>query len=145
MTLVTLFRMPPTLELRNARIWTADPNHPWASSLTIRQGRVVAVDAHGTAERIIDAEGRTVTPGLIDAHQHTLMGGQSLVDLDLYGLPADSLDTYRGRVRAVTTLETARLARELLHPDRVAIVVVGPAGVLRGQLEGLGPIDVVEP
>ena len=83
MTRVTLFRMPPTLELRNARIWTADPNHPWASSLTIRQGRVVAVDAHGTAERIIDAEGRTVTPGLIDAHQHTLMGGQSLVDLDL--------------------------------------------------------------
>ena len=25
----------------------------------------------------------------------------ALVDLDVYGLPEDSLDTYRGRVRAV--------------------------------------------
>jgi hypothetical protein len=45
----------------------------------------------------------------------------------------------------VTTTETARLARELLHPDRAAIIVVGPAEVLREQLEGLGPIDVVDP
>jgi zinc protease len=69
----------------------------------------------------------------------------ALVDLDVHGLPEDSLDTYRGRVRATTTEDTARMARRLLHPDRAAIVVVGPAAQLVPQLEGLGPIDVVTP
>ena len=69
----------------------------------------------------------------------------SLVNLDLYGLPENGLDTFRSRVRAVTTADTARLARELLHPERAAIVVVGPAEELLGQLEALGPVEVVEP
>jgi zinc protease len=69
----------------------------------------------------------------------------ALVDLDVYGLPQDSLDTYRGRVRATTSEDTARMAQELLHPGRAAIVLVGPAAELAPQLEGLGPIEVVDP
>ena len=69
----------------------------------------------------------------------------SLVDLDVHGLPEDSLDTYRGRVRALTTEDTARLARELLHPDRAAIVLVGPAEAIVPQVESLGPVEVVKP
>jgi zinc protease len=69
----------------------------------------------------------------------------SLVDLDVHGLPEDSLDTYRGRVRALTTEDTARLARELLHPDRAAIILVGPAEALVPQVESLGPVEVVKP
>ena len=51
----------------------------------------------------------------------------SLVDLDVYGLPEDSLDSYRGRVRAATRAEIAALAQRLLHPERTLIVLVGPA------------------
>jgi zinc protease len=69
----------------------------------------------------------------------------SLVDLEVYGLPEDSLDTYRGRVRALTTEDTARLARELLHPDRAAIVLVGPAEAIVPQVEDLGAVEVVKP
>ena len=69
----------------------------------------------------------------------------SLVDLDVYGLPPDSLDTYRTRVQAVTQEDVASAARRLLHPDRVAIVAVGPAASLRAQLERFGPVEVVEP
>lgn len=69
----------------------------------------------------------------------------SLVDLAVYDLPEDSLDTYRGRVRALTTDDTARLARELLHPDRAAIVLVGPAEAIVPQVEGLGVVEVVQP
>jgi zinc protease len=68
-----------------------------------------------------------------------------LVDLDIYGLPQDSLDTYRTRLRRVTRADTARLARERVHPERAAIVVVGPAQALRPQLERFGPLEVVEP
>ncbi len=69
----------------------------------------------------------------------------ALVSLDVYGLPEDSLDSYRRRVLAVTTAETAAAARDHLHPERMGIVVVGPAKALRPQLEGLGPIEVVQP
>jgi zinc protease len=49
----------------------------------------------------------------------------SLVDLDVYGLPDDSLDTYRTRVRAITAADMAAVAQAHLHPERAAIVLVG--------------------
>ena len=69
----------------------------------------------------------------------------AIVDLDVYGLPADSLDTYRSRLRAITVEDLARTAERRLHPERAAIVVLGPAEDIVPQLEGLGPVEVREP
>jgi zinc protease len=70
---------------------------------------------------------------------------ESLVDLDVQGLPQDALDTYRARVMATTLDDANRAARERLHPERAAIVVVGPAAELAPALEGLGPVTVEKP
>ena len=70
---------------------------------------------------------------------------RALVDLDVQGLPRDSLDTYRSRVAATTETQVASAARRLLHPGRAAIVVVGPADAIRPQLEGLGPVEILDP
>jgi zinc protease len=67
----------------------------------------------------------------------------ALVDLDIYGLPPDSLDTYRERIRAVSLADVARSAQQDLHPDRMAIVVVGPASDLVPLLEPFGRVEVV--
>jgi zinc protease len=69
----------------------------------------------------------------------------SLVDLDVYDLPKDSLDTYRSRVRAVTLENVSDAAELRLHPDRAAIVVLGPAEALVPELEDLGEIEVWQP
>ena len=69
----------------------------------------------------------------------------ALVDLDVYGLPEDSLDTYRSRVRATRVEDTARMARTLLHPERAAIVLVGPARDIVPQVEDMGLVEVVTP
>jgi zinc protease len=69
----------------------------------------------------------------------------SLVEFEVYGLPEDGLDTYRGRVRAVSEEQIAGLAQRLLHPDRTLILLVGPAAALTPQVEGLGPVEVVTP
>ncbi len=69
----------------------------------------------------------------------------ALVDLDVYGLPRDSLDSFRTRLNAVTREEVHAAARDLLHPDRLAIVAVGPAQALQPQLERFGPVVVVQP
>ena len=68
------------LVVRDARIWTADPSRPWASTLVSRDGRIVAVGgtevlehaAPGTPE--LDAAGRLVIPGVVDAHNHVRLG-----------------------------------------------------------------------
>jgi zinc protease len=72
-----------------------------------------------------------------------VLGG--LIDLDVFGLPEDSLDTYRARVRAVSLADVADAARTRLDPDRAAIVVLGPAADIVPQLEALGPVEVREP
>jgi zinc protease len=68
----------------------------------------------------------------------------ALVEVDVGGLPDDSLDTYRARVAATTPEDVAR-AGSLLHPERAGIVLVGPAREILPQLEGLGPVEVVAP
>lgn len=69
----------------------------------------------------------------------------SLVDLQVHGLPTDSLDTYRSRVRAVTLSDVHAAAIDHLHPDRAAIIVLGPAETIVPQLEGLGPVEIWQP
>ena len=69
----------------------------------------------------------------------------SLIDLEVHGLPQDSLDSYRARVRAVGLEDVAEAARTRLHPDRAAILVLGPASELVPQLEDLAPVEVFEP
>jgi predicted amidohydrolase YtcJ len=78
------------LTICNARIWTGDAARPWAQTLRIGGGRIVALDprsgsGHETSSRreFIDAACRVVVPGLIDSHVHLLKGGQSLNETDL--------------------------------------------------------------
>ena len=66
----------------------------------------------------------------------------SLVDLEVHALPDDSLDTYRGRLRAVDLDTVHAVTRERLHPDRIAIVVLGPAEEIAPQLERFGEVEI---
>jgi predicted Zn-dependent peptidase len=54
-----------------------------------------------------------------------------------HGLPADYYATYQHRVQAVTNDEVAKAARERLHPEDMAIVVVGPSAQIVPRLEAL--------
>ncbi len=69
----------------------------------------------------------------------------ALLDLDVYGLPRDTLDTYRSRIRAITEEEIGAAARALIHPERATLVVVGPAAALRESLAKYGEVEVVAP
>ncbi len=80
---------PVTLAVINARVWTGDTARPSAEALAAADDRIAAV---GTTEeirrlagaaRVIDAGGRLVTPGFIDAHIHFLQGGVNLTSVQL--------------------------------------------------------------
>jgi predicted Zn-dependent peptidase len=55
-----------------------------------------------------------------------------------YGLDLNELQTYRERVNAITVDDIQRVARQYLHPDRLAIVLVGDASAFASQLAGVG-------
>lgn len=83
---------PADLVLTNGRIYTADVARPMASALAVRGDRIVFVGSdvealalRGAATRIIDLGGKTVVPGLIDAHAHLLGLGTSLRRVNLVG------------------------------------------------------------
>jgi predicted amidohydrolase YtcJ len=83
---------PPDLVLHNGRITTLDPKHPEASSLAIKDGRIVSVDAaesHEGANTKIDLKGRRVIPGLNDSHLHVIRGGLNYnMELRWDGVPS---------------------------------------------------------
>lgn len=72
----------------NAKIWTGNPEQPWASAIAISGDSIVAIgeDYHkwaGANTRLIDLDGKLVTPGFIDNHVHFLSGGFQLASVDL--------------------------------------------------------------
>jgi predicted amidohydrolase YtcJ len=91
---------------------TLDPSRPFADAIAWSEGVVVAIGASDVRRavdartEIIDGAGRTVTPGLVDGHQHLFMGAERARGVDLTGVR--DLDDFRARVRA---------ARAGLRPD----------------------------
>jgi predicted amidohydrolase YtcJ len=75
-----------TVTFVNARVWTADPLRPHAHSVSIRDGRIAALDQAGgdTANgEIVDLGGRWIGPAFIDSHLHLTLGAATLAQCDL--------------------------------------------------------------
>jgi predicted amidohydrolase YtcJ len=97
--------LPADLILTNARIYTVDDSRPVVAALAVRDGRVQftgsvreALALRGPGTRVVDLPGRTVIPGMVDAHAHLLGLGQSLRNVNLVG--ARSYDEVIARVVA---------------------------------------------
>ena len=96
---------PADLIVTNARIYTVDEGRPVAEAMAIRGGRIDFIGsvrgalAHrGSATRVLDLAGRTVIPGMVDAHAHLRGLGEALRTVDLTG--TRSYDEVIARVAA---------------------------------------------
>lgn len=84
-------RAQADLVIHNAQIYTANPNQPEAQALAVRGTRILMVGADEQLRsaypnaRHVDAGGRTIIPGLIDAHAHLMGRASSLMQADLVG------------------------------------------------------------
>jgi predicted amidohydrolase YtcJ len=75
--------------LFNAKVFTADPQHPYADAVSLRGDKIVAVGSlpevlqsvSPNAERV-DLEGKNLFPGFIDSHSHSIDGGLGLIAAD---------------------------------------------------------------
>ncbi|MBC7791238.1 MAG: amidohydrolase [Anaerolineae bacterium] len=103
-------RSTADLIVTNARIYTVDDSRPSAEAMAIANGKILFVGSNrganvfaGQGTRSIDLGGRTVIPGMVDAHAHLLGLGVALQTVDLVGTKsyADIIAKVRARARQV--------------------------------------------
>lgn len=138
-TLVFGQNASPDLVLLNGKIFTSDAAHPYAQALAIRGERIIATGDSakikalaGVQTKLIDLGGRTVIPGINDAHQHILVGPPGEVDLDL-----GTQDPTWSQLKEAITAAAAKSPK-----GTVIEAVIGPAvfhdpPVARGILDQL--------
>jgi predicted amidohydrolase YtcJ len=97
------------LVIRNAKVWTVDPEQPEAAAVAVRDGRIAALgddrtvrDAAASGAEEIDALGGSVLPGFVDAHNHLRLGS----DADAVQLAAaTTLDEVRAAIGTYASAE----------------------------------------
>jgi predicted amidohydrolase YtcJ len=73
----------------HAKVFTGDPQNPYAEAVAIRGDKILAVGnlsevtkaVSAKAERV-DLEGKSLFPGFIDSHSHSIDGGLGLIGAD---------------------------------------------------------------
>jgi hypothetical protein len=114
---------PDTL-LLNGKIFTANPERPWVEAIAIRRDRIVALGDTASIAGMASADtvrrdlsGRTVVPGLIDAHVESaepgtgavralsqLAAASGVTSMQVFSMSRPVADTARDLVAAGTPL-----------------------------------------
>jgi len=89
------------LVLHNGNLATMSDRLPWAEAMAVRGGRILAVGSNEEVARrrsagtkVIDLEGKYVSPGIIDAHSHVIAFGHMQLKFVLLRPPkVNSFDT----------------------------------------------------
>ncbi|MGO8794806.1 MAG: amidohydrolase [Candidatus Sulfotelmatobacter sp.] len=73
----------------HAKVFTGDPQNPYAEAVAIRGSQIVAVgslphveNSVSTNAQRIDLDGKSLFPGFIDSHSHSIDGGLNLISAD---------------------------------------------------------------
>ena len=68
------------------------------------------------------------------------------VRLEFYGYPADYLETYKAALEKVTLADLSTVAKKYIHPDKLAVLVVGNGPEIKPGLDELklGPVQTVD-
>jgi len=117
-----------TLSIINAAVFDGESAELVDGPVHVENGRIVDIGGSFQADRVIDARGGTVLPGLIDAHCHA------------YGISLDMLGIDGRPLSYVVLVGARRLAAALRRGfTTVRDVAGGDAGLARAIDEGLLP------
>jgi predicted amidohydrolase YtcJ len=98
-------KVPPAdLVFKNGNIYTVDDARPKAEAVAVKADRIVFVGSNGEAQkyvgrntRVIDLRGRTMVPGMTDAHHHLSGVGFREMTLNLEGI--NNLEDFLAKVK----------------------------------------------
>jgi predicted amidohydrolase YtcJ len=79
-----------TLVITDAKVWTGDPERPWAEAVASSGDAIIAVGSKSEIEpmigentEVISVAGSMLVPGMIDTHVHFITGGSGLAAVQL--------------------------------------------------------------
>jgi len=105
----------------NAKVFTGDPAHPYAEAVAIRDGKILAVGnlrevtKAAPEAKLTDVAGKSLLPGFIDSHSHTIDGGLNLINADA----SDRVETFEELQAFVAN---ARKSGRGMHGDILEIL-----------------------
>jgi|KBSMisStandDraft_5_1062788.scaffolds.fasta_scaffold19596_5 predicted amidohydrolase YtcJ len=142
----------PDTILVNGKILTVDQQFSTREALAIRDGRIVALDTTanirklaGRQTRVVDVQGRTVIPGLIDSHLHAIRAAQTFAT-EVNWIGAASLTDALGRIsEAARTMKpgawlivaggwNVQQFKENRRPTQAELVAAAPGNPVYVQL-----------
>jgi imidazolonepropionase-like amidohydrolase len=113
--------------IKNATILTASRGTLENTDILIRNGKIARIARNisaGSGARVIDATGKYVTPGIIDAHSHTMMNAVNESSLSV---------TSMTRIRDVLNPRDVAIYRGLAGGVTAALLLHGSANAIGGQ------------
>jgi len=95
-----------TILYLHGRIYTNDPQHPWAAGMAVRNGKIICIgtiagvmsECGGSEAQTENLHERFVMPGFNDAHMHLGSAGEGMLSVRLYGVA--SIEELKKRVAA---------------------------------------------
>ncbi len=118
---------PADYILTNAKVYTANPQQPWAEAVAVRGDRIIGVGSDkevealaGPETRKADLKGLMVMPGLVESHLHVMLGAVAKSGVWVAEIP-----TKEGVVEAI-----GEYARK--HPEKKVIFGWGYGSELFG-------------
>jgi predicted amidohydrolase YtcJ len=131
---------PPDLVLFNGKIFTSNARQPYVEALAIRGDRIVAVGASkeilasaGEETKRIDLSGRTVIPGINDAHLHFGTGP------DTYDLPISRRDANWQEIKDAISAAVVKVPKGTWIRGAMGDAVLDDPKATRGALDQIAP------
>jgi dihydroorotase len=121
----------PDTVLKGGRILDAQGDR--RGDVVISDGRIVAVGEGLDADRVIDASGCLITPGLVDLHAHLRQPGKEEAETIESGARAAALGGYTAVLAMPNTtpaIDSASVVREVLELGRTAPCAVHTSGAI---------------
>ncbi|HEY4708578.1 MAG TPA: amidohydrolase [Candidatus Acidoferrales bacterium] len=132
---------PPDLTLVNGKIFTSDNAHPYVQALAIRGERIVATGDStkikalaGPQTKQIDLGGRTVIPGINDAHDHIGLDPAGAVHIDV-----GTEDPTWAQLKTAIAAAAAKAPKGTFILADIGFIVFHDTSVARDALDRLAP------
>jgi zinc protease len=126
-------------------------DHPGAFQVEVLTKSATTVDAIKAAEEeIAGMNTEPVTPDELKRAKDDIVNSflfsydtkDKVLDererLEFYGYPADYLETYQAALQKVTLADVSAAAMKYIHPDKLAVLVVGNRPEIKPALDALG-------
>jgi imidazolonepropionase len=104
-----------SLWIQDARIVTCGPEPPFRGHVCVEGDRISRVGsefAPGAGDQVVDARGRVLLPGFVDAHTHALFAGDRLDEFELKLRGKSYLDILSAGGGILSTVRAVRAAAE---------------------------------